>query len=167
MTDPVALGRGREAPPRMPKIIIHEDKAAKHYAAVELDRKHGIEKKYNIKLLRQDYDVIKVAAESEGRSASYFVSILIYDHIARAMDAMGEDSEDALLLMAVTADAATDYDVMSTPWLHDLMSEYLNEIVTTVTGTEKAGMKHLEELIGKYQHQNSHDHAVVKLAMGS
>lgn len=167
MTDPVTADQESVTPPMAPRIIIHGDQAAKHTASVELGRKHGGEKKYNIKLLRQDYDVIKSAAESEGRSASYFVSFLIYDHIARDMDAMGEESQDALLLMAATADAATEYDIMSTPWLHDLMSDYLDKIVAAMTGRGNADMKPLEEMIAKYQHQNSHHHAVVKLMLES
>jgi hypothetical protein len=167
MTEPVTSDRGSVTPPKAPTIIIHRDRAAKHTAEVELGQKPGVEKKYNIKLLRQDYDVIKTAAESEGRSASYFVSFLIYDHIARNMTAMHEDKEDALLLMAATADAATEYDVMSTPWLYDLMSDYLDMIVGTVTGRENADMEPLEEMIAKYRHQKSHLHAVVTLMLES
>lgn len=167
MTDPVTPDRGSVTPPKVPKITIHADQAAKHTAEVELGPKQAIEKKYNIKLLRQDYDVIKAAAESESRSASYFVSFLIYDHIARDIAEMREESEDALLLMAATADAATEYDIMSTPWLYDLMSYHLDKIVAAVTGRGNADMKPLEEMIAKYQRQNSHHHAVVKLMLGS
>jgi uncharacterized protein (DUF1778 family) len=154
-------------PSTAPKIVIHADQAAKHSAAIELGRKQGIEKKYNIKLLRQDYDVIKVAAELEERSASYFVSYLIYDHIAREVAQMKATSEDAILLMAATADTATEYDIMSTPWLYDLMSDYLEKIVATVTGNNNVDLKPLEAMIAKYRHHNSHHHAVVKLMLGS
>lgn len=167
MTDRCNPDRGSAPPTDAPEIIINVEQAAKHHAAVELSRKHGVEKKYNVKLLRQDYDVIKKAAEVEGRSASYFVSILIYDHIARELAVMGEASEDALLLIATKADAATDYDIMSTPWLYDMMSEYLNEIVATVTGAENADLKPLMEMIAKYQQEHSHHHAVVKLMLES
>ena len=167
MADPVAPDRVRETMPKAPEIIIHRDRAAKYTAAVELGQKHGVEKKYNIKLLRQDYDVIKAAAESEGRSASYFVSFLIYDHIARDMADMPEDYEDALLLMAATADAATEYDIMATPWLYDLMADHLDNIVGAVTGRGSADMTPLDVMIAKYRHQNSHHHAVVKLMLES
>lgn len=167
MTESVTSDRGSVTPPKNSRIIIHGDQAGKHTAKVELGRKQGVEKKYNIKLLRQDYDVTKAAAESEGRSASYFVSLLIYDHIARNIAALDEDSKDALLLMAAAADAATEYDLMSTPWLHDLMSDDLDMIVGAVTGKEDANLKPIEEMIAKYRHQKSHLHAVVMLMLGS
>lgn len=167
MTDPATLNRGNATPSTAPKIIVHAEQAAKHTAAIELGRKQGVDKKYNIKLLRQDYDVIKAAAEIEERSASYFVSYLIYDHIAREVALMKEASEDALLLMAATADMATEYDIMSTPWLYDLMSDHLDKIVAAVTGSDDVDMKPLEAMIAKYRHHNSHHHAVVKLMLGS
>jgi hypothetical protein len=146
------------------EVIIHKDQAAKYHGAVDLGQKLGTEKKYNIKLLRMDYEVIKRASDIEGRSASYFVSFLIYDHIARELADMAEDSEDALLLIAASADEATEYDIMTTPWLHDLMSEYLNEVVAAVTGTRAADVEPLMAMIKKYQKSNSHLHAVVSLA---
>lgn len=167
MTDPVTSDRLNAPAAEVPEIILHKDQAAKYHAAVELNNKNGVERKYNIKLLRQDYDVIKGAADAKGRSASYFVSFLIYDHIARKLADMGEDNEDAILLMATTADAATDYDIMSTPWLYDMMSEHLDEIVAAVTGTDGADLTQLMEMIEKYQRKNSHLHAVVKLMMES
>ena len=109
--------------------------------------------------------MIKPAADAKGRSASYFVSFLIYDHITRELAGMGDDNEDAILLMATIADAATDYDIMSTPWLYDMMSERLDEIVAAVTGKDGADLTPLMEMIEKYQRANSHLHAVVKLMM--
>ncbi|AWZ19106.1 Hypothetical protein RAK1035_0395 [Roseovarius sp. AK1035] len=111
--------------------------------------------------------MIKMAADANGRSASYFVSFLIYDHIARELADMEEDNKDALLLMAATADVATDYDIMSTPWLYDIMSEYLDVIVAAMTGTDGADLAKLMKMIEKYQRENSHLHAVVKLMMES
>jgi hypothetical protein len=165
MTDPVPSQRGEQIILEMPEIIIHEEKAKKYWATVELSIKKGIEKKYNIKLLRQDYDVIKQAAEAEGRSASYFVSFLIYDHIARELAEMGEDSEDALILMAASADATTDYDIMSTPWVYDMMSEYIDEIVASVTRPESSEPSRLMEMVEKYKRKNSHHHSVVMLML--
>jgi uncharacterized protein (DUF1778 family) len=167
MPDSVTRSRRSATPSTAPKIVIHADQAAKHTSAIELGRKQGNEKKYNIKLLRQDYDVIKAAAEIEERSASYFVSYLIYDHIARDVAHMKAVSEDALLLMAATADTATEYDILSTPWLYDLMLDYLVKIVAAVTGNDDADLKPLDAMIAKYRHHNSHHHAVVKLMLGS
>ncbi|EDM33280.1 hypothetical protein RTM1035_14887 [Roseovarius sp. TM1035] len=167
MTDPFTSDRVSAPAADVPEIIIHKDQAAKYQAAVELKQKNDVERKYNIKLLRQDYDVIKMAADANGRSASYFVSFLIYDHIARELADMEEDNKDALLLMAATADVATDYDIMSTPWLYDIMSEYLDVIVAAMTGTDGADLAKLMKMIEKYQRENSHLHAVVKLMMES
>ncbi len=167
MTDPVASDRVSTPAAEVPEIVIRKDRAAKYQAAVELNQRNGVERKYNIKLLRQDYDVIKTAADAKGRSASYFVSFLIYDHIARKLADMGEDNEDAILLMATKADAATDYDIMSTPWLYDMMSVHLDEIVAAVTETDGADLTLFMEMIEKYQRNNSHLYAVVKLMMES
>ena len=148
-------------------VVIHWDQAILHRSAVLLGEKRQTEKKYNIKLLLQDYDVIKRAAESKSRSASQFVSFLIYDHVARELEIMAGDSADALLLIAATADAATEYDIMSTPWLYDLMSEHLEEIVAQVAGTREADLEPLMKMLEKYGKGNSHLHAVVKLMIGS
>lgn len=146
-------------------VIIHRDRAKLHRSAVVLGEKRKAERKYNIKLLRQDYELIKQVSEKESRSASYFVSFLIYDHVARELENLAGDSADALLLITATADATTEYDIMSTPWLYDVMSEHLEEIVAKVAHTREADLEPLMQLIEKYSQSNSHLHAVVKLMM--
>lgn len=167
MTDSTGSVQKSGSSSQKPLVVIHRDKAQLHRGAVLLAEKRGVERKYNIKLLRQDYDVIKQVSEKESRSASYFVSFLIYDHVARELENMATDSADALLLIAATADAATEYDIMSTPWLYDVMNEHLEEIVAQVAQTRDADLEPLMNMIKKYSQSHSHLHAVVKLMMGS
>jgi hypothetical protein len=166
MTEPRGVPKpGDAAASRKPAIRINYDRARQHRYSVTLGRKQGIERKYNIKLSRQDYQIIKLISDHEGRSASYFVSTLIYHHIFNELANMAGDSEDALLLIAAAADAAAEYNIMATPWLYDVMSEYIDEIAAKVTGTREADLTPLMELISKHEKNKSYLHEVAKLML--
>ncbi|WP_172330339.1 hypothetical protein [Mangrovicoccus sp. HB161399] len=167
MADAAGAGPGNSGAAAKPVVVVNRARAKRYSSAVALGSRRGPERKYNIKLLRQDYDVIKLAADMEGRSASYFVSFLIYDHIFRELEQMVGDSADALLLIAATADSSTEYDIMSTPWIYDLMADEIDEIVAQVAGTREADLEPVLQMVEKYKKGNSHLHQVVKLMIGS
>lgn len=148
------------------RVVINSEEAAKHRPMVELGRRNTVEKKYNVKLLQQDYEVIKAASEIEGRSASYFVSFLIYDMIARALDELGDAAEDARLLMGRRADALAEYDALATPWLHDLMIGYCHAAIAELAKEDIAQMKSLQDMLDRFRTRNSHAFGVVKLMPG-
>ena len=148
-------------------VVVHADKAEQWAGAVTLGGKRGVEKKYNIKLLQQDYEEIKKVAKNEGRSASYFVSFLIYDLIVRSLRDTSEASPDALLLIASTADQSVEYDISGTPWLYDFMKSHVEEIVAEVTKSREANLEPLMQLLDTYANENSHLHQVVKLMIKS
>jgi hypothetical protein len=154
------------AEPNRPRVVIHAEEAAKHRPMVEPTRRSTLDRKYNVKLLRQDYEVIKAAADREDRSASAFVSILIYDRIVRELAQLGEAAEDARLLMGRKADAAAQYDILTTPWLHDLMSGYCQAAIGEIAKEDITGMNTIHDLLDRFQGANSHSFKVVKLMPG-
>lgn len=150
----------------LPNVKINFDEAKKYNSAISIDKKQKKERKYNVKILRQDYELIKIASEKEGRSASYFVSFLLYDHIFREMMNMSNSSEDALLLIAEAADSAVDYDISTTPWLYDFMLDFMKAVVAKVTKDDEASFNLFIEEIEKYSNDNSHLYEIVKIMLG-
>lgn len=151
----------------MPKVTIDRTRAREFSAAVAFSERKRPDRKYNIKLLSDDYDMIKLAAEMESKSASYFVSYLVYNGVYSQLSEMIGRNSDALVLIASKADSDAEYDIISTPWLYDVLHRQLQEIVTTVTGETEGEPEALVALLGEGKKTRSHLFNIIEKTIGS
>lgn len=146
-----------------PKVVVNEQRAAQFQSQVLPDKRPAADRKYNIKLLRQDYEVIKLMAEAEGKSASWIVSYLLYEHVWAELLVLIGSSADALVLIACAADREASCDLMTTPWLYDVLREELDQVAAAMTGEPGADVGKLFAMVEKYRANNSHLFNIYKL----
>lgn len=122
------------------------------------------DRKYNIRIRREDLVLLNLLADQKNISRSVLLNNLLHEILLDELKSIKE--RDVRLLLAQTADSRANYDDLSSPWVIDAIKTECNLIVDNIKQYNKAELHVQDDPYAPQDHSwNSEQYAAVKTAL--
>lgn len=100
------------------------------------------ERKYNMRIKRQDLTLLDELAKADGRPRSELINELLHNILLKELNSISKI--DARLLIALTADRDATYNDLARPWSFDALMEEIEFIAGNVMAHGHTGQEQNE-----------------------